>query len=168
MALGWLNFDLPKPDFLNFGRSAIPGNDFEMTITTQSPILAIEFYQGFRLKHDTSLAWDSTLPIPLNDSMAFDEGTTFIDETSMVFYSSFPTFSTNSLPWKNSASVWMTESISLMNGLKITVEDSIAWDSMTPFHSTKSLLWNSGQTKEKSTGITWNSGWVIHDALSLR
>lgn len=168
MTLGVLNFELPKPDFLNFGRSALPGNDYEITITTPAPIAVIEFYQGFRLQRDISLDWDSALPILLIDYVSFDEGIECIDETSIAFHSSFPMFQTNSLPWKCSESVWMTESVLWMNGLKITIEDSMAWDSMTPFPSTKSVLWNSGQPKETIKGITWHSGWVIHDELSIR
>jgi hypothetical protein len=168
MALGWLNFDLPKPDFLNFGRSAIPGNDFEVDITTPTPMTVIEFYQGLRLQKEASFAWENANPIELKDSLSFDSANKFQNKDSIAFHSSLPMFPTKYLPWTHSLSVWMTEFIRFTDGLKMTVEDSMACDSMTPFYPTKSLMWDSVQNKEKTVGMTWDSGWVIHDALSLR
>ena len=63
MAGGYLNFEIPKPGWLDFGRSAAPANELTIQITLAPVVPTFSFFAGLRLKQVVAIRHSTAIPL---------------------------------------------------------------------------------------------------------
>lgn len=73
MSLGYLNFDLPKPDWLNFGRTAEEEFENELSIDqTLAPLSGlVQLRSAYHYEHTGKIRWQSAVGVPRSLSVRY-------------------------------------------------------------------------------------------------
>ncbi len=190
MATGWLNFDIPKPGWLNFGRTAEAGNELTIDATMPPPTPNWTFWIGLRLRHDVSIAahvalpqrkaisvrwasgvplpvidacpWTYGQPFPIRDAIRWTYGVPFPQAAMMPWTYGVPNPQAALIRWTYGVPNPQSATLPWQSGLPERREAWAAWQSGQPERQEATAPWQSGLPQRREISLLWNSGQPIH------
>lgn len=154
MSGGTLNFGLPFPDALNFGRTQSYDYDLTIAITLSPPAAYFRFYLSHLLQSTVSGRWQ-TPAIKRRESAL----------TQATGQSLFPSIA---LHWDAGQSVPQSESLAWPAGHPVPQSESLTWSAAVSHESSTSWLWTGGQPFRWEAVLDWQMGQAQVDAAALR
>lgn len=150
MAGGWLNFDLPRPDWLNFGRTATPAN--ELSVTGVLPALLGSFYgySGITLRRDSAMAWAAAQPLATEPGVSWQAGQHHAPAIGAPWASGYLVMTATAPPWAD--------------GARQGPATALPWRATAPWLVTTGLPWRSGHREVATVSGGWGQG--DHHALT--
>jgi len=144
MSGGVLDFSLPKPDWLNFGRSAEFDHELTIAAVLSLPSGYLQFYTGNRLERTSGICWgtagcyrvDITVPCPTVQII--------VREISVADQAGQPISSAVTTPW--------------VAGQILQTRAGIPWITAQPLLRPNAITWSSGQLACSADHLSWTQG----------
>jgi len=167
MSLGVLDFTLPRPDFLNFGRTAQPDNELTIQYTMAPLTGVLSFFIGFRLAYHSAVVWQSGTPIQVAHLVTHQSATPRASTPAMlcgaaerltgavaiVSHQALPTPDTTAVPWMR---LWSQP-----------MHPSIRWGSADPHAEIFSIPCDVGEMIQQTDASCWMAGDSLRAVVSL-
>jgi len=158
MSGGFLDFTLPRPDFLNFGRTAVPGNELTIQFTMAPVIGTLSFFIGFRLSYTVSAVHQVAQPVQYSCGLAYQAGLAKPVHHSIAWDSALPIHQHVSICHASGLPIHAFTSIGWGAGQQFAAWDSMAWSQCAPLLASRSVVYDHGQPILHEKSLTWNSG----------
>ena len=158
MSLGVLDFTLPRPDFLNFGRTAQPDNELTIEYTMAPLSGGLSFFVGLRLSYTVSAANHGTNEARRTISVAHHAGLVHRDHASVIWDSALPIGQPVHLVHHAGLPVPAFTLIRWSAGQPLVAMDSILWSRGTPVLTSHSIAFEVGLPYRIEPGLPWNAG----------
>jgi hypothetical protein len=158
MSIGWLDFGIVQPGWLNFGRTAVPDNELTIQATLLPVSGTLSFFIGFRLSYtvsarnhgtreinrDLHLAHDAGLVYPVQHSVIWESALQRPQPVTLVHHAGLPVPSFTAMRWSD--------------GQPRAARDSIPWSLGTPFFASRSSVFHAGMPIRQVPVIPWSAG----------
>lgn len=158
MSIGFLDFALPRPDFLNFGRTAQPDNELTIEYTMAPLSGGLSFFVGLRLSYTVSAANHGTNEASRQLSLAHHAGLVHLTHSSVTWDSALPRGQPVHLVHHSGLPVPAFTAIRWSAGQPLGARDSILWSLGTPFWESRFVVYDAGQPMLQELGVPWKTG----------
>ena len=174
MALGFLDFSLPKPDFLNFGRSStvIPDNELSFSVTMPAPVGTFQFYAGIRFTQTASSPWQTAFTTARPVTVADAEGVLLSETRSILQAEGKPTpigisgiwgegtprIEETSVRWSEADSLRDTRAVRYTEGQRYSYAMHGPWQQGIPYGSNPTIPWHQGILYIREPTGPWHQG----------
>ncbi len=144
MTIGVIDFNLPKPSWLNFGRTAEPDNELTIEATTPNAAGSFYFTIGIRLQRDSSISWESG-KLNKRDCSISSLNTDFL-------------FNSDSIRFINSNPIFQSKSFVNKSSQYQLIELLSRYSEGNPLKDSIDICWDSGRTVEKELKDKFSNG----------
>lgn len=190
MSGGVLNFSLPRPDGLNFGREALYGHDltlagvlvppsgnFQFSVITNSLTLAgvlnplsgsFQFFRSIRLESSSGLRWQTAHPYRVDRTAPQPSAIPFIRAVSISDHAGNPTAQPITAPWTAGEPVQSTDRLAWEEGHPQNVPSAIAWTAGDLIRHRAGLRWTQGHLTLAASALRYEESQPAHAAIALR
>lgn len=167
MTGGWLNFDLPRPDWLNFGRTATPAN--ELSIAGSLPALSGSFvgYSGITLRRDSAVAWTDAQRLAVESGVPWRAGQCQQATIKAAWASGQRTAGESTTPWTAGSWQWRATGVPWDCTASGLITTALPWRSGDRAITTASVAWRAGSRQSLATALGWAAGlrWATQQTL---
>lgn len=169
MSLGFLNFSIPKPGWLNFGATGSPDpEDNELTILATLPALAgnLQFITSQRLQRHCSASWANrvsqsrTNSIPLNDSRVYSCSSQAKWNDGHLLVESFGVAWSEARPQLHTVAFHYGAGFPVLNSWVIRASAGQTQELSV------GLPWQDGYAERRAAGIVWKAGHTTERVIS--
>lgn len=168
MSIGVLDFSLPKPDWLNFGRTANFDHELTIEAVLSPPSGFLRFYISNRLEQASGSRWhtahsyrtdrsapqSSTLPVALERLVTDQAGQPTHQTIKNVWTAGQPIQGLMAFPWEDAQQQQQRA--------------ALAWESGRSSSATARLLWAQGQPVRIDAALVFESATLAEQITSLR
>lgn len=176
MSGGVLNFSLPRPDWLNFGREALYGHDltltgvlsppagnFQFTVITNHLTLAgvlappdgvFQFFRSVRLESSSGIRWQTAHPYRTDRATPLPSTAPITVAISITDQAGTPIAPPIAAAWTA--------------GQSVTPSSVLSWTSGNPQTARYSLAWTSGNLTPMAHALSWTQGQQALVGAALR
>jgi len=162
MSIGWLDFGIVQPGWLNFGRTAVPDNELTIQATLLPVSGTLSFFIGFRLSYTVSARNHGTQEINRDLHLAHDAGLVHHTHYSVTWDSALPIHQHVSIVHASGLPIHAFTSIGWGAGQQFAALDSISWKQGTPLFESCAVVYDHGQPILHEKSLTWNAGQPSH------
>lgn len=161
MTIGTLNFSLPAPGWLDFGRTAAPANELAIGGVLPAPVGALQWVPGRRLSMSCTVVWGGGVPIAARQTVIGSTPTPLHSAQRIVWGDGLPTTARQRIGWQSGVPVHPGQRIAWQSGQPTITAPRIAWNGGKPILTGQRSVWNGGLPTATSQRIVWSGGQLL-------
>ncbi len=161
MAIGTLDFSLPKPGWLNFGRTAPPGNELALQATLPVFSGSLNWVRGKRLAVRCTVVWGGGVPMPARQTVIGSTPTPLDFGQRIVWGEGLPTTARQRIGWNAGMPVQAGQRIAWQSSLPTITAQRIVWNGGQPILTAQRSVWGDGQPTITGQRIVWSGGQLL-------
>ncbi|HOW77367.1 MAG TPA: hypothetical protein PK959_15835 [Candidatus Competibacteraceae bacterium] len=154
MSSGFLNFGLPRPDALNFGRAVSYDHELTLIVTLAPPSGLVRFYGAVRLEVSSGLRWQTSHPYRTDRTAPQPSALPETVAVSIADRAGQPLLHPIRADW--TAGQWILKPL------------QTPWTSGAILPCTATLAWTSGQISNRAIQSPWGQGQFTLCTAALR